>query len=1038
MAAIFAAVRALPGTAEAADPAPAAKATPWRWAIVASEELRESGISALLTARMARFEGVQLVEREEIQRVLDELSLNAAGLVEPAAAMKFGRLSGAEAFVVLQFLTARPKDGKHRDVRVLILETATGVRLFDETVPHEGPENSGPESSIEKRLAALDQRLRDADAKLRQPRLARRYVALLDLYNEEPGRALDDAAAATRVRVEQDLVADPDVYLLDRSHLEWLNRERELTVEKRGLRSAALLATVGLRRAGSDLAVTLRLVRLRGEPDIVTFSVPAADATATRQAIARRIASAVRNAPEAKTRAIAREEARHLMEHAKSCFAQRRYEPATRLGEAALAISFSSERREETARFYQALMDSRDEPLLVRLGASRRLQEFGHEFFRERLAENAQHLASPANYSLSTSVPLGDQPTAEERRLSAEAKRLALASREIVLAHAKRKGRTLAPLLVGRLQRAAEFAESPQALHKEVAALVTELDAETRAGRFERKESEPSWSNYWHALEGLPAEVQTWHRQWPKEAALSTFQWLAGRDEPVTAFFGNLHIVRLKLDGSREAAWRMVHLAPQLPRPKSDAGRFPPVSVRDALEPFERAGLLGPFVDARLREAEASTNTTLLVQLYGDFVRAALRSGPDDERRDRGRRVLALFETAVVDPAHESEAARLRGEAKYAINNGGRPRWPQRDPTTYLTVRRLELGERSLETHAHLDCVEVDEGPDGRHRERPILLAWRSWRPGQAHKPGASQPSAHDYVLTRLSASGGALHEVGRASGASGGVFRILDTAEGFFLLSKTQVVWVSGGKSRTIDAQAGLPTDQIHDGAWLDGRLYLASAVGLVEFDPKASRFRAFFASGAEIDADRRPAVRYGVTSLLSDTSRRCLWLAMEGRAAGIWKFTPRVSKLQRVSGEAIGPLAWADGKVLCQSAQPELDALGRPGLPTGKLLDPVTQRITVLRGLHQAQTKPASVISSTLKGDHFIQAPDRLWVQAGSSWARHDLQGFTPWRTVRLLGNGVLVASHGGHEVAPPDTKGNSFEARLWYLEPKRASKQ
>ncbi len=53
-----------------------------------------------LMEALVNLPGVQLVERTEIRHVLEELRLNAGGLVDSAKAIKVGALAAAEALVI--------------------------------------------------------------------------------------------------------------------------------------------------------------------------------------------------------------------------------------------------------------------------------------------------------------------------------------------------------------------------------------------------------------------------------------------------------------------------------------------------------------------------------------------------------------------------------------------------------------------------------------------------------------------------------------------------------------------------------------------------------------------------------------------------------------------------------------------------------------------------------------------------------------------------------------------------------------------------
>src|SRR5688572_27526163 len=65
---------------------------PRRWAII-SADAKSGALADLLTAQLSRWKQVELLEREQIAKVLSELQLNASGLVAPDQAARFGQLS---------------------------------------------------------------------------------------------------------------------------------------------------------------------------------------------------------------------------------------------------------------------------------------------------------------------------------------------------------------------------------------------------------------------------------------------------------------------------------------------------------------------------------------------------------------------------------------------------------------------------------------------------------------------------------------------------------------------------------------------------------------------------------------------------------------------------------------------------------------------------------------------------------------------------------------------------------------------------------
>ena len=225
----------------------AAERTNPRWAIVAGEELRERGVADLLTVQLSDMD-VDLVERDAVGHVLDELKLNASGLVAPERAVEFGKLASAEVVVLVEAL---PKLAPPL-VRLRAIETSTGVRLLDFLTPAKTPDQDA-----ETLLAEL----RRAKDTWRTPAALRRYVSVLGVRNEEPGDYLTPAAQALTTFLEHDLRHTPRVLILERDQLQRLTAERDLTGTELELRAAMLLIEVGIRR--DPQAAILRAIFFR-------------------------------------------------------------------------------------------------------------------------------------------------------------------------------------------------------------------------------------------------------------------------------------------------------------------------------------------------------------------------------------------------------------------------------------------------------------------------------------------------------------------------------------------------------------------------------------------------------------------------------------------------------------------------------------------------------------------------------------------------------------------------------------------------------
>jgi len=89
-------------------------------------EALEVGIAAMLISELSANPAARIVEREDIQKILDEQNLGAAGRVDPQTAARIGKLVGARYVVLGNFIDFY---GDFRvDVRLVSVETSEIVK----------------------------------------------------------------------------------------------------------------------------------------------------------------------------------------------------------------------------------------------------------------------------------------------------------------------------------------------------------------------------------------------------------------------------------------------------------------------------------------------------------------------------------------------------------------------------------------------------------------------------------------------------------------------------------------------------------------------------------------------------------------------------------------------------------------------------------------------------------------------------------------------------------------------------------------------
>ncbi|MCL4204616.1 MAG: hypothetical protein KJ000_19180 [Pirellulaceae bacterium] len=101
-----------------------------RWAIVGDNAMQQVGLTDLVFLNLSEA-GIDLVEREQVGRALQELQLSAlSGDAAVGSQLKLGRLLGAD---VLLLLNVEP-EGEGPAVRVIAVEARLGARLQSQTI----------------------------------------------------------------------------------------------------------------------------------------------------------------------------------------------------------------------------------------------------------------------------------------------------------------------------------------------------------------------------------------------------------------------------------------------------------------------------------------------------------------------------------------------------------------------------------------------------------------------------------------------------------------------------------------------------------------------------------------------------------------------------------------------------------------------------------------------------------------------------------------------------------------------------------------
>ena len=220
-------------------------------------------LAALLEVQLSQG-GIRLVERAELDRILQEQELGAAGLTKRDALVKLGRLLRADAFLLLS-VEAKPKEegGKKAEglLRVRLAETVRGIRLLD-TYAAWDPEK------VEEAAGQVAGRVASAAAKLTLPPGELVPVGIVDIHRVLLGEERQWVCRALKTMLSSRLSREPRIVVLEREDLKLLMGEKELTAgERDAFWRSGVLVEGTLRRSGGDgMELALELKRPGGEP----------------------------------------------------------------------------------------------------------------------------------------------------------------------------------------------------------------------------------------------------------------------------------------------------------------------------------------------------------------------------------------------------------------------------------------------------------------------------------------------------------------------------------------------------------------------------------------------------------------------------------------------------------------------------------------------------------------------------------------------------------------------------------------------------
>jgi hypothetical protein len=982
-----------------------------RWAIVSDGATDSAKLVDLLTVVLSRQPALSLVEREDIDRVLEEQAINLSGLVARAEAVQLGRLLPADALLAIEQRLAA--------VHLRLIETRSGIVLWD----YQGPHATGL-------VNRLSMELLDNVAKLDAPIDERAYVAVMGFTAEDNEDVLQEWTYALPALLQHDLRMQPGCCVLERRQLHRLTREQELTDIELQLRGASILVEGGLRRGkqANRVDITLKLLQPDGtsRDSIRLESVPDDLPRATRR-IATAIVQALNGAPHHPIAFEAEHFARRadwlishrlLAEATPNAYAAATIDPTRRnLSRVSWIHSHNCEELLRAKERHEFMSESTRGKAFETMAEALREASAAHEYDARQLrvgvtnSERVRHQVyrppdsdfpntSSDSHIFAPFVPVAPIKEPASIVSAREAlKRCMLAKYEFVTAAARVAdtdtllAKDYAWLLIQRLALTAYFESSPDRYTESVRSQAAEIE---RALPERGERGDPS--TYVECLSqalsfGMIAtmsasmlESSAWdwcqrRRDWHPETIQPLMAWLVKHPDPAMRLIACER--RMWLTGNVAAGIEALQISQE--HCEETKHHYYPALSRIAVY-LLKENKLAAVVEPYLQRCEQTRDPKLLCSGIFYFVANA----EVGQRVPWQKRLLLAYATANVDPSplegftylKISLLRQLSGDASEDEYNEFASLGPE-VPEQYRKLKRPE-GDWNEFSFTTLDlrpfgdrsyCYDGCLALHSRTQSPELLLLWRSRSP-------LLQRVGFDGELRSLEAvppdqASAACRQLVTSSTAPAGIY------------------W--NNRYRAIleavhpDLATALPSAN-NALRWHRGKLYFSDR-GLRVYDPATGRTENLtnslrLSARNALDATNE----YWISDIRSDEERDRLYLQIQSRElGGIWQYNPTDKSLRQVVATGGTMLHWSEGKLLYSQ--------GTRGA-YWHLLDPETLQSTPLPGYANA-TSGAPVVKV---GPYLISTRGELHTKDGK--VHHFPLSEHGWEVVLPTSKGFVAA--------------------------------
>src|ERR1019366_1377073 len=245
---------------------PAKKDVPWRIALIcASSSATMNNLLDLAEAKLSADDGLVLLDRKAVSKLLAEQKLSLSGLVDSNFAVNTGKLLNANVFALVE---ADPL-GKEA-LGLVIYDADAGIKWHDATLAA---------GTLDQQVEAIAQAVRGVAKKRAVLPKSLQTVCVLGTRNADLPRAQDHVAPTVAWLLERHLLASPSLVVLERKRLDRVNQEKALTGSQKELLASLVSVEIEISRADKGIRATAHLTDPQGK-DLGKIRAESASASA--------------------------------------------------------------------------------------------------------------------------------------------------------------------------------------------------------------------------------------------------------------------------------------------------------------------------------------------------------------------------------------------------------------------------------------------------------------------------------------------------------------------------------------------------------------------------------------------------------------------------------------------------------------------------------------------------------------------------------------------------------------------------------------